>query len=382
MIDTIVSSVAFFPWVSIAEALTVDTVRLIPYQRGVLPGTLTGVSQQDLDDVLAAYAISPLRAVDRATLLEVGSWTSGDNAANIVDQLFRVKELISFAAIAKRKLFSAREYVNFHTYQLVVQNFSSGSSGTFSFTSRRRDGKVHHLWSTEEFAFHMPHEVISNAKASMDLELLHSMLAADKQSRLPLGAIESFNRANTDSSDVTEESELVMMKCSFEWLFDIGVSSNDFCKAFAAHIPRGEWLGNSDTPVSVRWREARPRATTLLDAWAREFCAIRGSFAHGMNRKADHYVWSPAAHLAFASMIFPLLLKQKLATDGFGSLAERDDIELRSAEAFLTCDPMDSAHFVVEATHPWEEIRTEVVIGEVLRRQLASSYQIIEARER
>jgi hypothetical protein len=54
-----VSFVAFFPWVHLREPLSIGPVRLLPYERGTLPGALPHAAQEDIDAVLAAYADLP-----------------------------------------------------------------------------------------------------------------------------------------------------------------------------------------------------------------------------------------------------------------------------------------------------------------------------------
>jgi hypothetical protein len=68
------SSIAFFPWVTIEEPLSVGPLRLLPYERGEQPGNQPHSPQKDIDGVLHAYAVRKTQLVSLATLLELGEW--------------------------------------------------------------------------------------------------------------------------------------------------------------------------------------------------------------------------------------------------------------------------------------------------------------------
>jgi hypothetical protein len=100
------SLIAFFPWVTLDEPLTIGDVRLFPYERGERPGDHGSVTQGDIDGVLAAYATRKNKDVNHATLVEIGEWHLGqESTAEIRADLFRAREFITFAALARRRLF-------------------------------------------------------------------------------------------------------------------------------------------------------------------------------------------------------------------------------------------------------------------------------------
>ena len=78
--------------------------------------------------------------------------------------------------------------------------------------------------------------------------------------------------------------------------------------------------------------------------------------AHGQSRNAAHLVWSRNAHLAFASILFPLIVKVRLAAEGHWTLGETDTQKLRFIESYLMHDPF--AHDAIHSpdTHPWVEL--------------------------
>jgi hypothetical protein len=151
------SAIAFFPWLESQEPLQVGPVRLIPYVKRRAPGNQPSATQNDIDGVLRAYSRKPTSRGKQATILEVGNWRMGMEATpRVVSRLFHVRELVAFSGLARRRLFTHLEYCNFHTYTLVVQRFQPGQTGTFAFTTRRRDGGTNQLWGSDEFAFQLP----------------------------------------------------------------------------------------------------------------------------------------------------------------------------------------------------------------------------------
>lgn len=364
------SVIAFFPWVHIDEPLIVGRLRLLPYARGRLPGDGPKVAQKDIDAVLRAYAVRKNQVVQKATLLELGTWRLGQDASRRVDPLFTARELIAFSALAERQLFGQFSYCNFDTYALTIQRYHAGSAGAFSFFTRRRDGGTNQLWDTKEFTFLKPLHVEFDAKIKIDRSLVAALLKADNADKLPLEAIIEFNRANTDSQDVPSHTEVVMTKSALEFLFGIGEKRDELVRALNAVIPlrNPPWPNG---PLRKKWQTKFPKAARPLEAWGREFCDLRGGAAHGQRRGGDRFIWSERAHLAFASILFPLLVKQRLAGDGFMELQERDAVHLELIEAYLMHNPFIARRRKrPPREHPWRRIYSERILGELMRRQL------------
>jgi hypothetical protein len=373
---TSMPALAFFPWVSIDEPLTVGPVRLLPYDRGKLPGDQPHATQADIDGVLAAYAVQKNQLVFEATLMEIGDWRLGQEIDDGVrEQLFRARELLAFSALASRRLFRGHmDYCNFDTYAFFVQGYVPTKTRHFSFFTRRRDGGTQQLWSTSEFAFLKPLHVASRAKAQFDSALLAALLAADAADKLPYEAIVEFNRANTDSYDVPVHTELVMTKSAFEFLLDINHEANKFVQALLPLVPDCTHPATRTGALSGQWQSSRSgKPIRPLEAWVREFCIRRNEGAHGARRRGgNRLVWSEQAHLAFASLLFPLVVKQGLAKDGFLSMDERDVIELERIEAYLMHDPFAPVDDDQGGprVHPWGEVYNEIVSHEMLRRTI------------
>jgi hypothetical protein len=356
------SAIAFFPWIYVDEPRTIGSLKLLPYNRGELPGNLAHISQEDIERVLGAYADRPAHPISRATILEFGDWQAGDDTTpEIVSSLFRVKNLVAFSALSHRTLFERHTgYCNYDTYTLVVQRFHPGEAGTFAFDTRRRDGRTSQLWSSNEFAFHRPNHVTGNNRIALDQPLLFSLLSLPDSHKAMYESLVEFNAANTDSPDVPSHVEIVMCKSAFEWLLEIDENSNNFIKALSKRLD-GIKASPCEGPIKNKWKNRWPDATHPLLAWAKEFCAVRGSSAHGTSRKSGNYVWQIHQHLAFVAILFPLLFKKVLADDGLLVMDNYDLEKLRRIDSFLVHDPFDF-DWNSQHQHPWAEIKNQALI--------------------
>lgn len=352
-------AIAFFPWVFINEPIKIENIQLLPYERHAKPGNLPYVSQLEIDGVLSSYAQRPGKPIDKATLLEIDGWQSGMEADDRIADFFKIRNAIAFSALSQRKLFAEHfGYCNYDVYNLVIQRYQSDTVGTFAFSTRRRDGGTIQYWASDRYAFHQPHHVAGSATAVLDYPLLQAMLAFKEAHHYFAEAATEFCCANTDSNDVPEHVEVVMVKSAFEWLLQIGEKANDFSKALLGIIDDINSPPISG-PLSENWKTRRPNACRPLDAWAREFCDIRGASAHGKQRPGDRFVWQPHVHLAFSSIIFPLVFKKLLAKEGLYDMVGYDQACLQGIEQYLMHNPFDFDH-EIEIIHPWSEIDNRI----------------------
>lgn len=345
--------IAFFPWVAVQEPMHVGPIRLLPYHRRKLPGALPEMTQDDIDGVFAAYSSKPAsRQKKQATILEVDDWRTGMEAnPDTVARFFKARHAIAFSALARRRLFTDVDYCNFHTYTLIAQRFAPGQTDTFAFLTRRRDGGTNQIWGSDEYAFHLPLHVSGNADLRVDAGLVETLMNLPSSHSHIFQAIEEFNAANTDSSDVPEHVEVVMMKSAFEWLLRIREDAQSFQKSVAATLsdlpgaPRS--TGPMEQPWAQRWNKARP-----IEAWTRDFCAVRAGSAHGLRRgREGSSVWSATSHLAFGAFLFPLLVKKVMHDSGLITLDDRDRGQLQNIDAYLMHDPF--AKRDRREQHPW-----------------------------
>ncbi|ABF13131.1 hypothetical protein ACUXAV_005795 [Cupriavidus metallidurans] len=360
-------AIAFFPWVAINGARSFGALRLIPYELGKAPGDLPYATQADIEAVLGAYAEHPRHPIRAATLVEFGDWQTGMDIEDRAQWLWALQKLVAFAALANRRLFTVA-YTNTDTYKLVIQRYRAGEANRFGFHTRRRDGKGLHSWGTDEFAFHRPHHV-SRSWFSIDEHLLCALMPD-----MPphwRSAIEDYCAANTDSRDMPDHTEAVLLYCAFEWLF--GFSNN--CKKFIDALDRtfpyhADMQGNG--PLADDWKGKYQHVTRPLTAWASEFCQVRGQSAHGLSREVRRFVWPVHTHLAFASMLFPLAFKKTLADAGRFEISEGDLQRMRQIDAYVLHDPF-AFDFTMETEdnkHPWCELDTEHTLRAMIEQSM------------
>ena len=74
-------------------AIAIGSVRLLPYIRGWLPGDAAHAKQRDIDAILRAYAVRKNKAVEKATILELGAWRRGQDIKRRVAAVSRVAHI-------------------------------------------------------------------------------------------------------------------------------------------------------------------------------------------------------------------------------------------------------------------------------------------------
>lgn len=373
-------AIAFFPWIAITEAQSFGPLRLLPYKVGKAPGDLPHATQTDIDAVLGSYAEHPGRAVRAATLVEFGDWRTGMDIEDRWQGLWASREFVAFAALAKRRLFTVA-YTNTDAYKLVIQRYVEADARRFAFRTRRRDGYGQQLWSSDEFAFHRPSHV-GDSWFHIDDYLLRALMQMPEIPMRWRKAIEDYCAANTDSPDMPEHTEAVLMLCAFEWLFKFKhANEEDFVKALQKTFPDIPTLLTG--PLNEAWQRYRKKRHTEairpLEAWAREFCQVRGQSAHGQSRDASRFVWPLRSHLAFASMLFPLAFTKVLADAGHYPLSEADAHRIRQIDAYVLNDPFvfDHSKETKDNKHPWCKIDSDGAV----RALIEQSMREVMARE-
>jgi len=348
------SMLAFFPWLTLESDLAIEGYHLLRFHRGSLPGK----EQQTIDGVLEAYLEGETRSVSRATIL-----TTDDRG--IIDELsdeqmadvFEVAELVAFAGLAGREYFlpGGMKYCNRETFNLIVQRFQSTSQGVAVF-SRRRDGSTHTYVTASQNRVRRPISQYGVSGVGLDVSFLTALIQArDHQDWEHLTeAIYFFNKANTDSDLVSEESECVEMVGAFERLLQCFHGKEDeVAQRFLALWEPSEWL----EPVSCERVPADKRGRPVVETWLRDFFGYRGFHAHGRKAIWRPTIWSRREHLLLGAYGFSLLVKLWLKERSLYQLTDRDEPDIDVFEK-LICGKHFEPQPDDEAPHyPWHEIR-------------------------
>jgi hypothetical protein len=352
-------ALAFFPWIALDQPLTIGDLRLLPYHAGGRKNTLPHVTQADLHAIFRSYRNRPREPVRQGTIIEVGDWHSGmEMDMGTVERLYRARDALAISALSTRRLFQGHNnYVNTDAFTLIVQNFTPGEAHYFAYSTRRRDGATSNLWSNSEFSFQRPLHVSTGVRPDVDTELALALMAVPKEDPI-VEAVREFNAANTDSDRVPVHVELVMVKTALEWLLGIDERRASLTKALLARFPKSA-AATPHGPLTARWIQENPTDDRLLAAWALDFCKVRNSAAHGSGQRgAPRLVWDHDRHLAFASILFTLVVKQVLAERTVYMPTDRDRDEFNHIEDFLAIDPFGPE--IRRGWSPWAEVQLKI----------------------
>lgn len=352
------STLFFLPWVSIKETQKFGDIQFLPYVRGSKPGNLGNITQAKIDQILGNYAnhahyptANMAVPVETATVL---SWVSDDENRtldeNEIKSRVRFGQYLVIAALSKRQYGSHFNYCNSDSVGLVVQNFELDNAAAVSFTTRRRDGCFNIILSPTRGRpyFLRPIHVSNNLKVEFDFQLLEALekiKSTELESRI-FESILMFNQANTDASEVSQDSEIVMMRAAFETLLEATHTTKVLREKFENHfksiLNSPAWHDGCYNEST--WRMRWPNIKRPLDAWVNDFCDARNSGAHGKNLKSKYSpaVWSIHNHLMFSSWFFPFVLKSVLSANGYYTLSAEDKDYLTDFEILFSTDISNS----------------------------------------
>lgn len=350
---------AFFPWLRLREHPTVGPYELLPYSRGDEPAGEGTALQATLDTILEPYIAARADPIDDATLICYGG---RDLTAQLTEEertcMFEFSELLAFAGLAARKYFR-HAYWNRDQFRFVIQSFARADGGAWIHT-RRRDGGTRSYWPHEHYTVARPVHVGTEAVV-LDHALLRALLDlqdADDWTRYR-EAIETFNLANTDSADLREEVELVLINGAFERLFDLDRGREaELADAFRTCVSPSTDVAFSDCERFAGRPDAADRVgarASLRDAWIRDFFRVRNNLAHGRRESVYPALWNLREHLLLACFIFPVAFKATLEQEGRYELSDDDRCYIDAFEALACAD-----HFTESArdgaVFPWERI--------------------------
>ena len=258
--------VFFLPWVAAAEELRIADMRLIPYERGRLPGEVLGIPQIAFDGVLGNYGdrgfgSHPSQPIHQAALIIWDDDTPGLEVSDAqIQQRLLESSYLAFSAMAARSLCSMFGYYNADTLQVVAQRFDVASPGHSCMTTRRRDGGTQNMLAgSGGLKFIRPYHVDNRTQISLDTPLLEALL------KLPNGelkerideAVVSFLRANTDATSMDERSELILMRIAIDTLLNVPHDKAAFRRAINEHFDElpNPPIWHKGSLDESRWRE-------------------------------------------------------------------------------------------------------------------------------
>ena len=369
---------AFFPWIEIEGDVDAGGYSLKRFVRGTLPG-LDSERQATLDAVLAPYRDLQDKPVRTACILAgAGRSLTDDLSGQDRAELFLFAELFTFAALAAREFFSLN-YFNRDHLRLVIQAFADPQGGAVLET-RRRDGSRSSWVTGNHYRVQVPAHVSSGGcLIKPDYALLEALLAA-RERKVWAGlhqGIVLFNEANTDASDMSPNTELVLTYAAMEQV--LGITKSPERKQFAAKLA-AMWCPTREVSES-EWRPHAPdrpwKEESLRACWASDLKSCRGNLAHGHRAGLVPSQWTVRQHLLLTSFAIPRLVKQVLSKMYLYELADEDERDINALEAllnlpdvFAVLQPEDDEADVPDEDYAWRQ---------VLRREADRQlYQVLE----
>ncbi len=365
-------TVCFFPWLSISEPVSFNGFRLIPYPEG------EGQPFSDEEKSAIEWATQAFQCgsvapkVRRATLLALSGKgplevPSGKQRSNC----FAFAELLAFSALADRMFFFPLGYFNKSAFQLVIQEVKCPPSGQgCTYLVRRRDGfkdalDFRRLWIKP------PHVESPLAfPGSFDRGFLNAILSSNRtlapdEWEAIWDAISSFNLANTDSPDVPEHVQVVLLLGAIQRLLGCrDAGKRKLTQTFEKILPVEQEIPAAGVERLARLIGKDEQEMPLRKVWLRHFYEVRGDLAHGKRRSVKKNGWNIYDHLLLATFILPYLLKLKLQASGLYSLSEDDLINCHAFEPLAAVEHMvdheQEGQVVEDHEFPWNDIISEV----------------------
>lgn len=317
------ATLTFLPWKTIKSELDLGKYKLSPYTLG---------ANTVLDQVLSNFQIASGSTIKSATIISVnGNEPTADQSQNEIESLIEFGELLSLCFLCNRRLFSDFDYTNYHSLRLFIQKFKPGSPGV-SVNARRRDGEMliylnEHVSQTKA-DYHIVHE----DRIELDTDFCTALIEYSQLEERPLlESVFLYLQANTDSSDVTPHSELVLICGAIESVLGIkNGNTTELIQAFLSSVEKvlrfDSEIQNSSKYIEAIKTKTHQKASYIREVWIKDFYITRGDIAHG--RKVPQYasLWSLQEHIILASEVYPLLLKIKLQDLGLYKMTE-DDLE-------------------------------------------------------
>ena len=255
-------------------------------------------------------------------------------------------ELVAFSGLAKREFFAGHiNYTNRDNFILAVQSFKQidPNSGTV-IVVRRRDGSCDNRLS-QSAADPLPGPRAGVLSSDiLDVTLLKVLVTARKELKPEdweryYESIWWFNKANTDSAQVTPQEEVVFSVSAIERLLDIRTGVlEDLVPPFLELVNPSESVSIDKCTRSLGRLRGKVKSSSIREAWLRDLVILRHKHAHGMKAPGYHPCWSIEEHLLLASYIFPLMVKRMLHRNLLYWPTSEDEVDINAFESLANAD--------------------------------------------
>jgi len=344
------SMLTYLPWCPVKKPCVVAGIQLLPFNRDEPLAIVDDNTWSQITKILAAYRDINGNPIKHAALVQVaGKGLTDDLTPDDRNAIFDLVAIVCCCSLACRKYFRGQSsYSNADCFVAYSQRFDEADWTTL--VRRQRDGPTRCTWGLNDLRVSVPVHCHTVKRIEFDEPLLAALIA--QRSALTRdewgkwqNAVACFKHANTDSENVPQHVEWVLLCSAFQHLFRADSKAKDVARHFEEAI-----VPTIAIDAATSKREAKDRfspGTCLRYEWMNEFYRIRGDFAHGNLHSTQPKAWEPDEHLFLATLAFPLVLKSMLVKAGHYSLTEVDRVQIDCFEPLadtieFLCEPPDS----------------------------------------
>jgi hypothetical protein len=261
-------SVAFLPWLRMADPLRVMEVDVYPLRSALQRAAGDVDLVRQIDAIVGQYRLDPFRSDNDAVICSCFADPFSSENADHYGTIREATRFLATSAIAANEYFRGTDrYINSSCFELVGQRFVVGDYHT-AFVSRRRDGRTQDMGYPYNVAATLaPPWIRQSGRFNIDHRLLEGFCELGR--RLPrefrrmLLAQEWFLAGWTDSptSDIT---------------FDAVVIAAAFDQSHQSNM-NPSLLNTIFTGAETQCKERRP----LKGDWFKRFSDQRNAIVHG-----------------------------------------------------------------------------------------------------
>jgi hypothetical protein len=327
------STLHFLPWCRLERPYHVGEFALLPVSREIPTPNLDEADKNSILTILNHFRDVTEEPVHEFT---VASCDSRGLLADLTDEesasLQEMVALACFSALADREFeHEVGKWSNTDCFRLHSYGPWTGSAAPDNaFRVLRRDGHSV-LQAGFSVKYHIPMHAAVVEKIHLPEPFLRSLWQA-RESWSPdewqkwREAIVTFNRANSDSPDVSWRVDWILMCAAFQRLLGKPGKAvhkqEETIKGFRKHLVKPAKRLGLDPEI--------------LCEWVGEFCSMRGDFAHGKRHPTQPRKWSSdQVHLTVGAVAFPLLVRLLLHEENVSTLGTAEYATLAALVLFL-----------------------------------------------
>ncbi len=342
------SFLIFMPWLQLDEAISFNHITLLPVGKTCGYSNLDNEVIRKIDFFCSSHKDIQGNCISDLTLiinkdLEV-PWNIPE------EQFFEIAgyaKIIFFCGISTNKYYNQiSSYTNSSLFNIVGQRFSSANPESVALTIRRRDGEsiVGGYNFNQIFREAPPHYQIGD-KVKIDLILLTSLLKAKEDGaevfNLLVSTLNFVALANTDSYNMTPESELILMSSAYETIFQIdsgqkalqlSIKFEELFMPFSKETVDDAITAGRNIDLSAE--KGSIASWSLLKAWMYEFYKRRNYHIHS-KKVHSNWGWADFEYLLLSVYAYPLIIKLLLSKENFYSLTEDDTTACHALEKLM-----------------------------------------------